>query len=612
MAIFIYKLLSFAAAKSHQFTSYLMFSEDYIQRWMFLSSRGFSRASLILFLFSVLSALASLYGTLLWALDAPGYIFRGSYATIADYQHMRNPEPPYMIQLRLDASTLDDSEKALAQTVALDLFKPGLNYTLTGQVDIGSPNVTKPTRQDQTGARIWLDDEGFSVSTDSLTAYPETATIDGQAFPTSCIRFGADTSYWNCTFNNTFSQDFAQTIVGRPEIHWDDESDLKLDSRYIRPNRVDNIWASYGAGGGSALMMQVFTLTKGTRRHTFMQSTLRLTMLTNPGIQFVEDDVSDFVKRSWSSNQTERSSPVINDITKGMVAAQNNNVSYHFGASNLGNGNNTVLESSWSYLAVVNRNSGAHLYSLIAVAATNITLIRSETIGKAPTSFDACDNGSWQNEAFGGKVTQTDCAASVEKDDNSHFFGQVDTAAVMIVYGLGDGRSNISSESLDEGVMAWLGKNLDRMADLLIARAYTVSVDPALVTIRVNKLTVAMSKLQLILSALAVFLAGVAWLGLAFGSQAYWSNTLLANLVHSTSEKNDGQPGYMHYPPEVGMVKEAQKTLMVISGNAVALRHRDGGGVDVSDQVYQNYSDPKQGYGLGTHQVAQEVGLAER
>lgn len=106
MALFIYKLFSLLAARSNQFTSYLMFAEDYIQRWLFLSSSGISRAGFIVLLFSILSMLASLYGTLLWVLDSPGYIFRASNVTVPQYESLRNRDSPYIIRLDLDPSTL--------------------------------------------------------------------------------------------------------------------------------------------------------------------------------------------------------------------------------------------------------------------------------------------------------------------------------------------------------------------------------------------------------------------------------------------------------------------------------------------------------------------------
>ncbi|KAM6506952.1 hypothetical protein FALCPG4_018764 [Fusarium falciforme] len=520
MALFIYKLFSLLAARSHQFTSYLMFAEDYIQRWLFLSSRDFSRASLVVLGFSILNVLASLYGTLPWALDSPGYVFRQSDITAAEYTRLRNKNPPYIVQLHLDSDNLEETEATISQAVGPELFRPGLNYTLTGEVQRGTPEITAPTRQEGVGARLWLDDDGFSVSPDSYAMLPGSATMDGQAFP-GCIYFGGGAAAWNCTFNSTFSETIIDTVIGLPEVHWDDESDLKLDSRYVKPNRVDNIWASFGAGGGSAAMMQVFAVTKGTRRHTFVESVLRVTMLTNPGVPFSAQDVDNLVRRTWSTNETERKEPLVDKIVGGIMRAQDENLSYQFGANSAVDSNLTVLQSSWGYLTAVGPNDGKDLFSLVSITSTNITLIRSETIDNPPSPLEKCDQGSFQNEAFGGKVTQTDCAASKVDNDSNKFFGQVDTAAVLIAYGLGNGRSNISPESLNEDVFSWAENMSATLERLLVARAYMVSVDPALVTISVEQLMVAISGLQLLLSILAAVLAGGAWLALTFFADAY-------------------------------------------------------------------------------------------
>ncbi|SPJ74082.1 uncharacterized protein FTOL_03812 [Fusarium torulosum] len=185
MALFIYKIFSLLAARSHQFTSYLMFAEDYIQRYLFLSSRGFSRASLVVLSFSILNVLASLYGTLLWTLDSPGYIFRESIATVAEYESLRTKDPPYIVQLHFDSNDLRETEATLSQTVGSELFRPGFNYTLTGEVVRGTPEITAPTRQDDVGARIWLDNDGFSVSPDSYVMLPGSATMNGELLGTA-------------------------------------------------------------------------------------------------------------------------------------------------------------------------------------------------------------------------------------------------------------------------------------------------------------------------------------------------------------------------------------------------------------------------------------------
>ncbi|RSL67991.1 hypothetical protein CEP54_002934 [Fusarium duplospermum] len=551
-----------------------MFAEDYVQRWLFLSSRGLSRASLVVLGFSILNVAASLYGTLLWALDSPGYVFRKSDITAAEYGGLLNKNPPYIVQLHLDSDNLDETNATLSQAVGSELFQPGLNYTLTGEVRRGTPEITAPTRHDDVGARIWLDEDGFSVSTDTYAMLPDSTTINSQAFP-NCIYFGGGSGAWNCTFNSTFSQSIIDTIIGLPEVHWDDKSDLKLDSRYVKPNRVDNIWASFGAGGGSAAMMQVFTVTKGTRRHTFVESVLRVTMLTSPGIPFAEKDVDNLVRRTWSTDATERKNPLIDKIVNGMMNAQDESLSYQFGANSAANSNLTVLQSSWGYLTAVGSQAD-DIFSLVSITSTNITLIRSETLAKAPSPWEKCDKGSFQNEAFGGKVTQTDCAASVNQNTSNKFFGQVDTAAVLIAYGLGNGRSNVSSESLDEKVLTWTENMSERLERLLVARAYIVSVNPGLVTISVQKLMVAMSGLQLLLSILAAVLAGVSWFALSFFADAYWSNTFLANVMHTTLQwgGKKPRPGYVHNPPNVEVQTAGNGDFIAVAGRAVVLQDR--------------------------------------
>nr|RBQ84421.1 hypothetical protein FVER53263_09965 [Fusarium verticillioides] len=189
MGIFVFKLFSLVAARSGQFTSYLMFTEDYIQRTLYISSRGLSRAGLVVITFSLLNIVFSLYGTLLWALDSPGYIFKATNATVADYDFQRNSNPPYIIQLALNRSQLEGITEKLPQVVGSELFNPGLNYTLTGQVTNGdeAPEVISPTRQDGVGARIWLDSDGFSVSPDTLSMYPSVGKIGDATFDTKCV-----------------------------------------------------------------------------------------------------------------------------------------------------------------------------------------------------------------------------------------------------------------------------------------------------------------------------------------------------------------------------------------------------------------------------------------
>lgn len=573
MGIFVFKLFSLIAARSNQFTAYLMFTEDYIQQLFFISSRGISRGGLVVFLFSLLSVTSSLYGTLLWALDSPGYIFQATNTTVAAYQRQRNEHPPYIIQLALDPTELGSTAEKLPQIIGAELFNPGLNYSLTGKVDNshGTPEVVAPTRQGHgVGARIWLDSDGFSVSPDTNAMIPYTDTMNLTLF-SSCIVFDEGSAVWNCTFNNAEAQSIIEGITGLPEIHWNDATDEDMDSRYVRPNRVDNIWVSLGTGGGSALLNQVFTATKETRRHTFLQSTFKATMLTTPGIPFGQFEVADFINRTWSTStdqdSTRETNPLMGRITHDIMGAQDQGASYQFGANIADNNNKSVLQKNWGYYTPqVNNNS---MYSLISITTTKISLIRSETLPEAPKPFEKCERSNFQNEAFGGKVTQTDCAGSKAASVKHGFFGQVDTAAVMITRGLGAARSNISAQSLDEKSLAWLWNNSRAIESLLTARAYSVGIDPSLVELSVDQLMVAMSSLQLFLTCLALALATVIWIGLAYAADEHWSSTLFGSMIYTTSETHKSNPGYIKRAPEVTLLPMGRKKILAVDGETL-------------------------------------------
>ncbi|RKK58976.1 hypothetical protein BFJ69_g17344 [Fusarium oxysporum] len=212
------------------------------------------------------------------------------------------------------------------------------------------------------------------------------------------------------------------------------------------------------------------------------------------------------------------------------------------------------------------------MHSLISITTTNITLIRSETLSDAPKPFEKCERSNFQNEAFGGKVTRTDCAGSRPARGKPGFFGQVDTAAVMVAYGLGNGRSNISAQSLNNDVLTWIRNNSETLESLLVARAYTVSIDPSLVQITVDRLTVAMSHLQVVLSCLALLLAIVLWLGLMIFADAHWASSLMANLINTTSEPRKTKPGYILRTPDVALQSGGQKKkFLAVDGKMVTL-----------------------------------------
>ncbi|KAM0497396.1 hypothetical protein ACHAP8_006888 [Fusarium lateritium] len=569
MGIFIYKLFSLIAARSNQFTSYLMFTEDYIQRTLYISSRGLSRAGLVVLAFSLLNIVLSLYGTLLWALDAPGYIFKTSTTTIADYADLRNENPPYIVQLSLDPSRIDDSTQRLSQIIGSDLFQPGLNYTLTGQVsnNDSAPEVVPQTGPANVGARIWLDDDGLSVSIEVSLVNPPNPVLQNEDYFVNTTD-GDGYTVWESTFDDVFSKDFVENIAGKPEVHWDTASDALADSRYILPNRYDNIWYSFGSGGGSALMNQVFTVTKGKRRHTFFQSTFKTTMLTTSGVPLAKKEVSDLVERTGHLDHDNKKVLSSSRIIDSMMNAQSQNMSYHYGLNTVSNNKRSTLQNTWGLYTV--SNNGKPLYTLVRMTSTNMTLIRSESISKAPEPQEKCEFSNFQTEAFGGKFGRSDCFGHSTVDD-PRFFGLVDTAAVMVAHDLGDGRSNFSSKSLDNNALTWIRDNADAVESLLISRAYSVGIDPSLVYISVDKLIVAVSYLQLALSCLALLMAIVLWLALMIFADAHWASSLLANLIHTTTETGSAKPGYMMRDPSVSLQPMGKRKLLAVKGGQVTL-----------------------------------------
>ncbi|UZP38150.1 hypothetical protein NXS19_005966 [Fusarium pseudograminearum] len=570
MGIFIYKLFSLIAARSNQFTSYLMFTEDYIQRTLYISSRGLSRAGLVVLAFSLLNIVLSLYGTLLWALDAPGYIFKASEATIADYADQRNDNPPYIVQLSLSPSSINDTTQRLSQIIGSDLFHPGLNYTLTGKVSNkdGAPEVVpQQTGPIAPGARVWLDDDGLSVSIDVNLVYAINPLLKDKGYDVNTTT-GNEYTVWESTFDNVFSNDFIINIAGKPEVHWDTASDRVADSRYILPNRNDNIWFSLGSGGGSALMNQVFTVTKGKRRHTFFQSTFKTTMLTTFGTPMAKKEVSDLVERTGRLDQDDKAIFSSGRIVDNIMNAQSQNMSYHYGRNTVSNGKRSTLQNTWGFYTSMGSNRP--VYSLLRLTSTNMTLIRSEDISKAPEPWEKCPQANSQDEAYGGQRGRSDCLGNLAVDD-PRFFGLVDTSAMMVAHDLGDGRSNLSSKSLDNNALTWIRDNAHTMESLLVSRAYSVGIDPSLVYISVDKLIVALSYLQIALSCLALLMAIILWLALMIFADAHWASSLLANLIHTTTETGGAKPGYMMRDPSVTLQPMGKRKLLAVKGGQVTL-----------------------------------------
>lgn len=253
LSIAVYMFFSLFAAKTKLFTSYLLFSEGYIQKSLFIASRGFSRDSFLVLGFALLYTIARLYGNLLWGLDAPGYILQGRNVSALSLNTSLLQSPAYIVSLEAEQNSLSTLEKDLPRLIGTNLFQPTVNFTLSGAVRRGKVETVNPTRPPtEVGARIWLDDQGFSVSPDTYVTLSERTDEAGNISlildcPTYLLTGHA--RKWNCTFNNTFAPTLILGNVGLPEIHWDDATDKVFDSRYVRPDRMKNVWAAFGQGG---------------------------------------------------------------------------------------------------------------------------------------------------------------------------------------------------------------------------------------------------------------------------------------------------------------------------------------------------------------------------
>lgn len=221
LAMAVYSFFSLIAAKGKVFGAYLMFMEDLIQKSHFIVSKGFSGSSILVLCFAIIYTAASLYGTLLWGLDAPGYVMHPRNVSASTLKNSMLEDPAYIMYLELKPDNLANVDQELPHMIGANLFKAGSNFTLTPTVNRGNAETVTPTRT-KVGGRIWLDENGLSVSPDTQVmvsyATEPNGTMVGMDCPVQELGVGV-AEFWNCTVNNTFVTPILTQIVGRPEIH---------------------------------------------------------------------------------------------------------------------------------------------------------------------------------------------------------------------------------------------------------------------------------------------------------------------------------------------------------------------------------------------------------
>lgn len=582
LQISIYKTFALIASSWRAFTSYLMFTEDYVQRALYIFSRGFSSGGIIALFLTILLFLGTWFDAVLWALDSPGYLARKSNVTAVTIAESLLPEAGYLIFSTSAPGDVAPLDARIVDLMGANLFEPGVNFSLTGVVDRGTPKVVAATQPfEDVGPRIWLDNDGFSVSADTFITIAANATNATLSLDCPWQTMSENVKSWNCTFDNVFSLHLAlQNVLGRPEIHWDDVTSKRLQSQYLSPTREDNPWKSLGTGGDTALMKQMFTVTKDRMRHTFIESAFKTCMLTDWDSPFSLEEVTDLVKRSWSTDPADQSNPTILRVANSVIEARSLNSSGVFGLT--AQTETSVSQVNYELLNVES-TIGVVGYSLFRVSVVNITLVRSDELSEAVEPLEPCDK-FYSNVAVGGKVRETDCYKSavggLEQVDH-RFYGQVDTSAFLILNGvMGEGRFNLSDKALNQEAFEWAVKNDERLSNLVLSRGAILALGPDTVTVEISGLQPAISPLQLLLIGICAFLAGASWLALTFFAKAHYSSSLLANLIATTMVTTHGEdttsrkPQYLVDCPEIVLKHETGSRMAMTTATGV-FRHVD-------------------------------------
>ncbi|KAF8877385.1 hypothetical protein BD779DRAFT_1475264 [Infundibulicybe gibba] len=558
----VYNLFSYGAFKSKAYTSFLMFAEDHIQRFFFVSSRGWSRSSLIVLGFAILSPLAGLYDTLLWSLDSPGYVIRSSQVNGSTVEDQLLTTPPYIILIANSAGNVS-SINANA-TITGNLFKPGLNFTLPATNILGMVGDVVPARQslaDAEGPCIWLDDEGFSVGIDSSSPLP-TGIYCG------IVTVDDDNQAWSCSdaLDGEWDRAFSASL-GRPLIWWD-----RTQWEYLRPSRHDNPWTMLGTGGDTAAMKQIFTVTKGTRRHTFIESFLKISMASTYPHPIDSAEILEMVRRSLSNDTADNIQSATRKLANLVIAAQANHSNYMAGA--FYRGDSVVSSTSIEYFTnVTNEYDKSPIYSAFRVTASNITLIRSETLPNPVTPFTPCPGKSFSNVATGGQVRGTTCyLANGTQDSGARFLGQLDTSAVLILTEvLGDGSAATSATALNETGSRWYQSHSNHMEQMLTSRGLMVGGDPGSMLVDVQHTEVALSYLQTLLSSIPVLIVIISSLLIRRDKRGYFQSSFLA-AIHAAvypDESRRDKVGYLHASPEIRLEVVGEHVMLGMRNGSV-------------------------------------------
>ncbi|KAK4221181.1 hypothetical protein QBC38DRAFT_429518 [Podospora fimiseda] len=557
LVLAVWKLFSLLAALQNRFTSYLIFSEGPLQKAHFVFSRRLSKDAILVAFFTLVYTAAQLYGSLLWALDAPGYVVRTERAPASSVSPSFLDNPEYQVSYTVAPNSLNLTDAELAEALSVNLFRPGTNISLTGTFDQGKPETVPPPRLGA-GPRIWLDSEGWSVTTDGEFHVIINLGL-GEAGGVNCpyVDLNQSTRFYSCDFDNQWTPILLEQIIGIPQVHYNEEADSQGRWGNIQPPR-DDIWSSLGRSSGAAVRVHMFTVTKGYRRHTFVSTIAKASIVSRQG-RLPKNEMRDLMRRvsvmEAGSSTNAAVDQDINLVLEALTAAESNNKSAAIGWV-IGVTPNQLSEGFLEML-LMDSYPGTPVARLFRFTSVNITLVRSETISTPPVPFGPCPNAALQNEAYGGKVVDTDCVGSADLvGTKASYFGQVDTSAVLNLNGLHTPPYASSKEALDPVAFPWVTKNAEKLTNLVLSRGYILGLDPNLVTLELTSTTPGISYLQLCMVLLAAVLAVGSWGILSIWVSGHWSSSFLVNLITVTQEREKREPGFVCDIPEIKLVKE--------------------------------------------------------
>jgi hypothetical protein len=576
----IHQLFAFLAFRKRDYTSYLMFAEDPIQKLLFARSRKFNRQAVLVSSFAALTFAAGFYDTLLWAVDSPGYIIKSKTVSAEVLAKQMIATPSYITFI---SNPQRDLNRINIQNIfGANLYSPGLNFTLPGIVDAGKPQPIPPLQPlspvDVVFPRIWLDSTGFAVGVDETIMVVPDMNLTTFCAPTNVPPANATTpvtfQVWNCPLCNTDALAIFNKALGQPQYWWD----MDTPSELLRPIRADNPWLGLSTGGGTALMKQIFMVTKGLRRHTFLQTTFKTTMISYAPMVFSDVDVKDFINRQWG-NPNQTVTTAVQFLSNTVLQAQNNKTSVTFRAF-AQQDEKTVTSFSTEYLYFVNTAdpNQSPISAAMRFASTVITLVDSETLLNEPVPLAAC-NASATNIATGGVVRSMICAPPFNSTAplQSQFLGQLDTTSMVIINDiLGDGTKDTSAVALNKTGVDWYIPCAQTIEKLLTSRSLILDGCASKVAVDVQMNEAAISYLQLILIILPIFLALMVRIVIFRKPMEYYQNSFLAGVFATThvidSLSGSSEVGYMREPPEVVLKTRGEKvTLQMPDGELITV-----------------------------------------